>query len=95
MANETIDELTKGIGLIIGGLGTFLLGSLQADITFGISEYILNALNGSGAIKGSLGAVASAGRVVGGLFTLLSIVFTVAGAYLVVKAVRDMSTNKE
>jgi hypothetical protein len=94
MANETIDELTKGIGLIVGGLGTFLLGSLQADITYGIAQFVLGALNSTGSIKGSLGAVKTAGTVIGGLFSLLGIVFTVAGAYLVVKAVRDMAENK-
>ncbi|MCI4408545.1 MAG: hypothetical protein JHC26_05595 [Thermofilum sp.] len=95
MANDTIDEMTKGIELIVAGLGTFLLGSLQADITYGISQFILGALNTSGAIKGSLGAVKTAGTVIGGLFSLLGIVFTVAGAYLVVKAVREMAQNNK
>ena len=95
MGNETIDEMTKGIELIVAGLGTFLLGSLQADITYGIAQYVLGALNGTGAIKGSLGAVKTAGTVIGGLFSLLGIVFTVAGAYLVVKAVREMGKTKE
>jgi putative exporter of polyketide antibiotics len=92
---DTLDEMTKGIGLIIGGLGSFMLGSLQADITYGIAQYILGALNTSGAIKGSLGATKTAGTVIGGLFSLLGIVFTVGGAYLVVKAVRNMAGNKE
>jgi putative exporter of polyketide antibiotics len=91
---DTIEELTGGIGLIVGGLGSFLLGSLQADITYGISQFVLGALNTSGSIKGSLGAVQTAGTVIAGLFSLLGIVFTVAGAYLVVKAVRDMAESK-
>jgi len=92
---DTISELRNGVVLIVGGLGSFLLGALQADITYGISEFVLGALNGTGAIKGSLGAVKTAGSVIGGLFALLGIVFTVSGAYLVVKAVRDMSTSGE
>lgn len=92
---DTLNEMTTGIGLIIGGLGSFLLGSLQADITYGIAEYILSALNTSGAIKSSLGAVKTAGTVISGLFSLIGIVFTVAGAYLVVKAVRGMAETKE
>jgi len=92
---DTINELRNGVGLIVGGLGSFLLGALQADITYGISQFVLGALNGTGAIKGSLDAVKTAGTVIGGLFALLGIVFTVAGSYLVVKAVRDMSTSGE
>ncbi|MCI4407709.1 MAG: hypothetical protein JHC26_01365 [Thermofilum sp.] len=94
MAN-TLEELTGGIALIIGGIGTFMLGSLQADITYGISQYILGTLNSSGAIKGSLGAVKTAGNTITGLFSLLGIVFTVAGAYLVVKAVREMAEGRQ
>jgi hypothetical protein len=92
---DTIDELTRGIGLVVAGLGTFLIGALQADITYGIAQFILSALNTSGAIKGSLNAVESAGRVIGGLFSLLGIVFTVGGAYLVVKAIREMAQNRQ
>ncbi|MCI4408469.1 MAG: hypothetical protein JHC26_05210 [Thermofilum sp.] len=92
---DTLNEMTKGIELIVAGLGSFLLGSLQADITYGIAQFILGALNGSGAIKGSLGATKTAGTVIGGLFSLLGIVFTVAGAYLVVKAVREMAETKQ
>ena len=92
---DTISELRDGITLIIGGLGSFLLGSLQADITYGIAQFVLGALNTTGSIKGSLGAVQTAGTVISGLFSLLGIVFTVAGAYLVVKAVRDMAESKE
>jgi hypothetical protein len=94
MPEDTIKELRDGITLIVGGLGSFLLGSLQADITYGISEFVLGALNGSGSIKGSLGAVKTAGTVIGGLFALLGIVFTVGGAYLVVKAVREMASTE-
>jgi putative exporter of polyketide antibiotics len=94
MANETIEQLIGGIELIVVGLGSFLLGSLQADITYGIAQFVLGALNTSGSLKGSLGAVKTAGTVISGLFSLLGIVFTVAGAYLVVKAVRDMAENK-
>jgi hypothetical protein len=91
---DVIRDLVAGVGLVIGGIGTFLLGALQADITYGIAEYIISTLNGTGSIKGSLNAVKSAGTAIQGIFALIGIVFTVAGAYLVVQAVRGMTARE-
>jgi cell division protein FtsX len=71
--------------VLVAGVVIVIVGAVLSDVTYAIGGFVVGALNSTGNVRGTLGAIKNVGAVLPPVFTILGVVLTIIAAFLIIR----------